>query len=362
MELDNPTPLATATTLGLGPNKAPSLSVVLKGTFTFPEQPQQPAAWAAEQAPVQAGDELYDHSDVALTRLENELAPFKPQADIVLVGTAYAPQGRPAKAMDVRLRVGRVQRVLRVFGDRQWLFPTRMVMLPVISDPQPFTQMPLTYDRAFGGVDGASGSWCTYNYAGRGFIGAKKRETVHQKPLPNIEDPQFLIRSWDDAPLPAGFGYFGTHWEPRRRAMGTEAGVQQPHPLFGLPADFDPAFYNGAHPGLQVPGYLQGGEPVELVGLTPRGLEQFRLPGLRPTVHVRQAHGEATVDDIAEGTAEFEERPVQAVLDTLVLLPDERRLFLVWRAVLPWPTVQTAEDLDRAVLGISHISIRLAGS
>jgi hypothetical protein len=53
-----------------------------------------------------------------------------------------------------------------------------------------------------------------------------------------------------------------------------------------MPADFNYRFYNGAHPDLQVKGFLTGNEPVELNNLTPEGLMRFSLPGITPLCRV----------------------------------------------------------------------------
>lgn len=351
MEIHNDTPFATGSTLGLGPDGAPCLTVVVKATFTIPRSLDGRPEPAPEQMPV-ASDDVYHDGDVTGSlRLENDLAPFKPKADVVLVGTAYAPGGRPVPALDVLLRVGSLRKVLRVFGDRTWLFPSRMVLVPLPGEPKPFTTMPLTYERAFGGIDRKAGRGCDRNYVGKGFLGRKTRESVHEAPLPNVEDPARLIASWDDEPMPAGFGFFSPHWQPRARYRGTPAGMARPHPLFGLPADFRHEYYNGAHPDLQVPGYLRGDEPVELVNLTPDGPRRFRLPGVRPVVSVAR--------HVPVGDAGTSQTSVSAHLDTLVLLPDDGVFFLVWRAVYTLGSAPDVEALKRALLGVAGINVRL---
>ncbi|NIQ17520.1 MAG: DUF2169 domain-containing protein, partial [Candidatus Aenigmarchaeota archaeon] len=47
------------------------------------------------------------------------------------------------------------------------------------------------------------------------------------------------------------------------------------------PEDFSYDYYNGAHPDLQVEGYLAGDEDVELNNLTADGNVLFKLSGLR---------------------------------------------------------------------------------
>jgi len=63
---------------------------------------------ASEQIPVAFGDEFYDEKRGDIVKFESDVAPFKPRADIVLVGKAHAPGERMVQAFDVSLRVGQI--------------------------------------------------------------------------------------------------------------------------------------------------------------------------------------------------------------------------------------------------------------
>ncbi|MFQ5571277.1 MAG: DUF2169 domain-containing protein, partial [Rhodothermales bacterium] len=268
MDIRNDTLFEEGLAIGLGPDRQPCLAVVVKGTFTIPRAPDGTVEVADEQRPILAAEEYHDGDVTGSLRFDTDAVPYKPRADVVLVGRAYAPGGRPTEQVDVLLQVGRTKKAMRVFGDRRWLFPSRAVMIPVMSEPESFTEMPIRYERAFGGFDRKGGKWCDKNYIGKGFLGKKTRKEVDGKPLPNIEDPTCLITSWNDEPPPAGYGFYSSFCQPRAGYGGTEQGLEHPHPVFGLAADFSHDYYNGAHPDLQVPGYLQGDEEVELINLT----------------------------------------------------------------------------------------------
>ena len=108
-----------------------------------------------------------------------------------------------------------------------------------------------------------------------------------------------------------------------------------------LPEDFDFAFWNGAHPDLQVP-WLAGNEEITLTNLCPHNMPgatrdksgstllRFTLPGHQPFVLVRYEDGAMV--------------PTQAELDTLVIEPDEKKVSCVYRLLLPMePAVRVLE-------------------
>ncbi|MGH7456179.1 MAG: DUF2169 family type VI secretion system accessory protein, partial [bacterium] len=278
---------------------------------------------------------------------------LKPRADIVLVGKAYSPGKRPVTAIDVLLRVGRISKTIRVIGDRIWSFPTKLVLIPVISNPPlAFMEMPLVYERAFGGIDHKAGKWCKENLIGRGFIGKKSKDSIHQKLLPNLEDPNHLIESWDSQPKPVSFGFYGRGWQPRVGYAGTIEDEHPPDGATGLPADFRFDFYNGAHPDLQAPGYLRGDEEVEMRHLTPEGHLLFRLSGVRPVITVsRLMDSPKSNKQPAPVELPAREEKIEAPLDTLVFLPDEGVFYQVWRGLCPLRELSVEE--------ISAIKIQL---
>lgn len=347
MDIVNETPFTQGLFIGTGPERHPILSIIVKATFTFPDRNGAPAIQATNQLPIATTDEYYNDNFTGSTRIESDLVPFKTKADLVVVGNAYTPEKKLVRILDVALRVGRIAKIIRVFGDRFWFFPTRLAMIPVISDPEPFSQMPLVYERTFGGIDFKAGKWCKENLVGRGFIGKKSKNSIHEMPLPNLEDPKNLITSWDSHPRPVGFGFYGRSWQPRAGYSGINDENYQLEEETGLPKDFRFDFYNGAHPDLQVPGYLQGDELVEMRHFTPDGYCSFRLPGLRPVISVTRQSYKNQSSEISSYKPELSgfgnmamisdssknNNIINSALDTLVIFPDERVFYLVWRGV-----------------------------
>ncbi|MCC6552277.1 MAG: DUF2169 domain-containing protein [Polyangiaceae bacterium] len=291
---------------------------------------------AERQRPLALGDEAHGEPGRSSIRHAGEAHLPKPSTDVALVGDAWAPRGRPATSVDVLVRVGPVQKSLAVIGDRTW---RAGVASPHMTSPEPFLQMPLTYERAYGGAHEPEGGPALFeerNPVGTGFRGKRADWEMEGMRAPNIEDPRWLIQGPDDRPPPAGVGFIAPSWEPRRSRAGTYdsawLGERAPY----LPDDFDPAFFNAAHPELVCPGYLTGGEPVEILNASPQELLRFQLPVCDLDVAVTIGGGV--------------ERPPMR-LETVLLEPGELRLSLTLRGAVP---------VDKLALQIEQVRIGLA--
>ncbi len=325
MKTENHTPFILETMPGKGPEDKDILTIIVKGTFE--PVPYEPAKIARDQIPVFYGDELTDEENGGSLRFESDIAPFKPKADIALVGKAYAPGGESAFAIDVSLKVGHTEKTIRVIGDRYWRCPSRF--LPVIfTKPKPFVMMDLVYEKAFGGVDEKGGGYCPENLAGCGYYKKKRKNILNNGRLPNLEDPENLIRYWNDYPFPACFGFFSKAWMPRAKFAGTYDEMWKAKRAPEPPEDFRFEYYNAAHPDLQVKGYLKGDEKVEMINLTPEGRLVFRLSGIFVTC-------KAVISSFAGGPVEKREEDIAMNLDTLCFMPDEEKFYQVWRGICP---------------------------
>jgi hypothetical protein len=248
---------------------------------------------------------------------EPQVAIAKPATDVVLHGHACAIGSGTTESL-VGIRIGPVQKMAKVFGDR-WL--VRRPGFSSITKPAPFERIPIVYEFAFGGTDKRSSDSERHRAEPRNPVGLGFRATpdADEVQLPNFEDPQCLIRSLADAPAPAGFGFVAPHWQPRLAYAGTydAAWNRSRRPL--LPKDFDRRFFNAASLGLVAPGHLRGDEPVLVIGTTPQGRVEFRLPGVPPPACVVELRGRKRVG-------------LQTVLDTVIVDTDARTVTLTWRA------------------------------
>jgi hypothetical protein len=369
MKIVNETPFMVEALPFYGPEGKAVLTIIVKGTFEI--RPNEPASVADEQIPIAFGDELYDEKNGGSVKFEADVAPFKPRADIVVVGHAYAPGGNPVQASGVALKVGQIQKILRITGDRYWkLTGLKSVRM---TRPQPFTKMPIVYERAFGGIDTNGGGFCRENLVGQGYFSKLSKKSLDGAPLPNIEEPNRLIKSPKDHPRPAGFGLYGRTWMPRMAYLGTYDEKWRKERSPQPPADFKFDYYNAAHPDLQVKGYLKGDEHVELYNLTSEGKIRFQLPGMSLSCSVIKSYLSKGADSVEEveksemSEEEYEENfeayghpeeddyvdeddeeaptveDATLNLDTLCFIPDEKRFYQVWRGLCPISDLMAGE-------------------
>ncbi|AUX43425.1 hypothetical protein SOCE26_048730 [Sorangium cellulosum] len=322
LALKNRTPFAAAIVPGLDREDYDTATVLVKGTFSLRSGARR-LPIADEQAPITRGDEHHGDPATSSIRRESDTCPAKPGADIVLTGHAYAPP-RKAESVDVALSVGRLRKVVRVFGDRRWF---RAAGRFGISRPLPFDRMPLVYERAFGGADTSDPDPTNHvverrNPVGTGLSTGQDEEQVERVLLPNLEDPAQLIESPGDRPPPAGFGVIGRAWLPRALHAGTYDDAWRAERFPFLPADFDERYHQAAHPDLIAPAPLAGGEPVVVQNASELGELRFSVPDVRLTITTR-----------IKGV----KRDHVPRLDTLHIEPDERRVVACFRITFRCP-------------------------
>lgn len=317
MEILNKTPFKVFAAPAVCQHDDNHIVVVIKGTYDLPTQTGGRIKIAKEQLDILFADEYWGEPEDSSVRYESDLAIIKHGADVILNGSAYAPNGR-ATEMFVKLSVAGQNKTIKVFGDRHWKKTTGGLE---ITRPLPFDKMPLQYENAFGGVDKVQEDpdkpqMEERNPVGKGFASRKTAELLNGLPLPNLESPDQLISKWKDKPAPAGFGVVPRHWEPRKNLAGTydEAWLAERSPL--LPADFDEAYYSAASPGMLLKKEMLPGAPVTVINASEEGSLEFQLP----TFGIFVENSVAKKTDLG-----------QAILDTVVIEPDENRLLLTWR-------------------------------
>ena len=306
--VENKTPFDAAGTFTRNQAGAEVWVVAIKGTFAVSEDGS--VTVADHQEPVCRTPVYMGEPGNSSLKYDVDLILEKPATDVILHGNATAPGGRPVKELDVMMRVGGIQKHFMVTGDHHW----RRGIFMSKTSIQPFTKIPLLYERAFGGKDLSHNKIKKHGYEARNPVGTGYFRTAsHRKvmPVPNICFSGNKRRRSE----PAGFGPIPAHWEPRSSFMGTcdEEWAKTRRPL--PPKDFDPRFYQQAPADQQVEGYLQGGEPVVLVNLSPVSSMKFNLPEVKP--RCTTLIGNDAVDHDIN-------------LHTVIMEPEESRLMMVW--------------------------------
>lgn len=321
--LENRTPFAAATHVQLDDEGQEVLLVMVSASFSDASY-SGTLEIATEQLPVCFADEPFGDPALSSNRYEADIALIKPGAEVVLIGSAYAPDGEPAETVDVGLKVGPVKKVLRVTGDR-------LRSSEGTGQPHPFRKMPLVWERAFGGTL-ESGTCDVRNPVGIGWHDALPANPTIKSQLPNI------AYQGDQEPhnRPAGFGPLGRGWQPRLAFAGTydQAWIDTQWPL--PPKDFD-AKHNFSAPEDQHLPELAHGERVVLLNLTPTGRWDFRCPAIRAPLQL-------VYEDRIET---FDLTP-----DTMIIESDSARITL--KARCPIRILRNRPRLKEVVLG--HVS------
>jgi hypothetical protein len=338
---------------GQTPDGGHVLSVLLKRSYRIVANAN--CERLDEDQPLLGGEVFWDTPMNSSVRLESDFTPYKLQTDVVLIGKVHAPKGRPAERCTVGLRIAGRSKSLTVTGRRRAHFGSTET-LPTFSEPEPFTEMRLRYERAYGGIDVFSDLSTVMPYPrnpnGSGFVVANSKAAVDDLELPNIELPgdeltpeRLCVGSyaeWTRQPVPAGFGWLGKNWLPRAALAGvmpadreTERELRAAYAKLvpaehrdayvkhGLP-DMNFEFFNGAPEGqrFSFDAAALAGSTVETRNLHPAGALDFRLPPDQPQILI----------DIGQG-----QQAPTTVLHTVQIRMMDLEVDMVWRAATPYP-------------------------
>lgn len=318
MQVYNQTRFVHEKTMGMDAAGREFLSFVFKGTWDFPNRPEDPPTLSEEQTPLVMADEFIGEPGFSAPMWETDFAFRKPKAEVIVQGAAYAPKGQSAERVRVGVRVANWVKQFDVVGHREW-----QVIGPLVraSHPLSFQRMPIGYDMAFGGVDrfdpdDEMPKAYLRNPVGRGFASPGYQDQLSGLALPLTEAEGEEVTSPYGDYTPMALGPMGRNWLDRAQHAGTydQAYLDTIFPF--LPPDFDERHFQSAAPDQWLDG-LPDHAPVVLVGLTPAGREDFRLPETAVPLTLFR-NGDIAMD-----------RPVQA--DTLLIDSEARKFSLVWR-------------------------------
>ena len=274
-----------------------------------------------EQVPLCEADAFCAGVNTSSVLQESDFAPYKPRCDVLVVNAhAHAPEGRPAARWPVGLSIGTaLQKVLQVCGPRPFARSVTTLGGWRLGEPEAATSVPLVYERAFGGPSllqvqeqlqalaadsmeppqrrqeaqdllvqipkpylpnpiGCGRDTQTWLKLMLGLEALTGTPAADTQPLaPQIEELNRPYAGEDDYPV-LGFGPVGRWWQPRLQRAGTHDDAWKQTQWPKSPQDHDYRYWNCAPEDQQID-YPQGGEPISLLNLTPRGgIVRFELP------------------------------------------------------------------------------------
>jgi hypothetical protein len=302
-------------------------TVVAKATF---ELAPGKAVLASTQEDVHGQDVHFDDNSEASVYAPSDLAPLKPHADVVLVGSAFAPGGVSVRSLVVRLCAAGIDKSIEVFCKRIWTRDDR------VREGGHWKQMPLRYERAAGGLD-------TWNPVG--LSSEALPDKYGHRVAPNLQRPGLNIKHRSDLLPPIGFGPIASTWRLRREKLGARGATWSEKALGTEPLGdtFDAAYFQAAPADQQVDA-LRDDESILLEHLHPSHPRlETALPGVRPRAFQERPGSPA---------AELELRADTLWIDT------ERSLCTVtWRGQLP---LQRPDEAGRVVVALEEPGERLS--
>lgn len=313
-KIRNETPYATERTWARDINGVHIWIVVVKATFDI--KPDGALSLSDRQLEPLLAPEYIGEPGLSSLRYDADLVPAKPTTDILLNATAYAPGGRPSVDFLVEARIAGMRKIVRVRGIRAWSYDA---LDNEPSAPEPVTQLPIRYERAYGGHDETDPDPRNQKLDLRNPVGcgvATRTSHLRGRLAPNFEYPSGTIEKTG----PAGFGPIASFWSPRREWSGTYDQEWQEKRLPLLPLDWDPRSLLCSPKDQQPDRHLRGDEQVELVNLTPNGYLCFTLPRIHFNFSTRVA-----------GRIENHRSQIASV----IIEPDHPRVIIVWQSCLP---------------------------
>ncbi len=249
-----------------------TLTVVCKASFQL--RPIE-SPLAVEQDALNEDDNHWDDDPSRSVYSPGDLAPLKQRADVLLVGSAFAPGNQPVRSLITRLVVGEIDKSIEVWCDRVFTQDGQLHEGPR------FQKMALRYERASGGPE-------TDNPVGLRQDGSP--DVYGAVAIPNLTPPGIMIAQRSDHVPSIGYGPIAPSWPRRRERLGRHAGsfAGQAWTERAIPEDIDRSYFNVAPRDQQVDA-IRADERLVLENLHqehPRLVTA--LPGIRPRAGVER--------------------------------------------------------------------------
>jgi hypothetical protein len=373
------------------------LAVIYKRCYSI--APNRDCRVADEQIPLieeaQPHDEMVPGAEPSYKAL-TEVIGFKTGTDVVVQAAARPP--KPVTTMTVGIRIGQHRHRVSVIGRRFCDYSNGKL---VFTPPEPFEEMPLRHENAYGGRDRpfeaaflkeveqsarpkdlrksrdvltalfGTNNHLMYprNRFGKGYVIQDRREFIEGRELPNLERPDDLLTTdrlvvgnalrWALQPLPAGFDYLDPLTFPRCALLGV------PPPISDLEWDRIQEVTQGLLPKDFCRGSVSASSPEEFIKLLHplgsrcaslglwlpflRGDEELVLEGMDAVVPTLRLMLPREKPEFTVPGHTPSDKPLDPELHLVFLDVPKKRLNLIWvgRTPLPRPLV-VGEDRQLA--------------
>jgi uncharacterized protein YjbI with pentapeptide repeats len=278
----------------------------------------------------------------------------KDSSEFVVFADAFAPELQPAARVDVSVSLAEITKTLNVYGERYWesFGP---------SAAEPFMQMPLSYDHAYGGKAHL------YNKNGKGLPDNDSNEFLRF--LANIEHPDSPVlskRITEDksAYTPQGFAAINSEWPQRKNLYGTFDDDYLQNHMPGLAPDINWDYFYTAPPDQRFDRYLTGDEAFCITNMHETMAEiRGKLPSVVGRCFIEQ---EISLNELEQGElaqysdaqkredklVTFKEMPLN--LDTVYFFPNDNIGIVVHRGTIEINHPQ-AKDIKKLL--VAHQSL-----
>ncbi|MDI3285331.1 DUF2169 domain-containing protein [Polyangium sp. 15x6] len=280
------------------------VTVIAKATYTFAPGDAAPLD---VPLPLQAEDGHWDDDPARSVHVPSDFTPFKPRAEVIVVGSAYAPEGRPARSIAARIVVGSVDKTVEAWG------PRRFRADGSVEDAPLQTRFSLRYEYAAGGPG-------TDNPAG---IDLSRSALLGPVPVPQLVPHLHEITSLHEYIPRAGFGPIAAVWPVRAGLLGErERAWLGRSDAFALPKTLPRQYFLVAPEDQRLDRPLEPNETIIAENLHAKHPRlRMTLSGLTPYAVVAGSRGE----------------PIRLQGDLLCIDTDRGICTLTFRAQIPLP-------------------------
>lgn len=226
-------------------------TIIAKATYALVPGESAPLT---HPLPIQEEDGHWDDDPTKSVYVPSDLAPFKQAAEVVIVGSAFAPGERPAARVAVRVVIGSIDKSVDVWR------PRRFRQDGILLESALQRRFSLRYEYATGGA-GAD------NPVG---MDIERADARGKYPVPQILPPTFSIEKRDEFIPSIGLGPVAPSW-PARAAGLVPAHAAWLRDLAGspLPSGFFARFFQVAPADQWLSRALAANERLVLEGLHP---------------------------------------------------------------------------------------------